>query len=302
METKGTIILKRPDGGPEVVSGDPDATIMELPNGWVINVSKPAPGRWPLSLSGNSGEGYTLTVMGNTPLRFERFEFVELKGMSFHESLFPLEGQPVFGRQTTALANLSGPFAETAFLLGTENGYVIVEVELVQGHSYASEENFVGEIDLPDEPFRVYASGKDGSGFDFLRAYSPIFQARTVEVKPLLYESDVKMVAGQFCNARFQVINHGNSEGSFDVSATDDQGFVQSVSSNQVTLAAGESTKIDVVLDIPEETPAETNVVLSLVATSTTDTSDENAAVLGWYSKAAETKGGSSSDGGGGGG
>lgn len=306
MDSKGTIQLFR-QNGIEVLPDDSDASITELPNGRIINVSAPSAGTWELKIAGSSGVDYSATVMSNTPLSFKRFSFVELKGLAFHEGLFPIEGQPIVGKTITALANVYGPFASTIFELVAEDGSTIKGVTLSQGHSDASDEDFVGTLALPAERFRAYVRGKDKLGFAFLRAYSPMFLGQSVQVEAMFYDSDNEMIAGQRSTVRFKVTNRG-PDASFKITAAEDNGFVSSVSENEVTLTSDTSELIDVNLDVPADTATGSAVILTLVATSTTTSTTENSASFGWTVEAAVPAAGSgtvgtvASDGGGGGG
>lgn len=301
MAPKGSITLYRPNGL-EVEPGDTDAAITEMSGGSFINVSAPVAGTWKLMISGDIDATYSLTVTANTSLRIERFEFVELKGLYAHEALYAIDGQPVIGTQITALANLGGPFSSARFILGTEDGYVKKEITLEQGYIYASEEDFVGEVELPEGPFRLYVIGTDNSGFGFMRAFPTVFVGQAVEVVPLLDESEFDMVAGKSSTACFNVTNRGSEEKTFAISATDDFGFDISVSDESVTLGADESAQVCVELETPEETPGDTNVVLTVVASATTESEMKNSAAFGWRVKAAEQTVGPASEGSGGGG
>lgn len=303
MTPKGTIKLYRPTGS-EVVSGDTDATITDMPGGLYIFMDSPAPGSWILTLSGNAGDAYTLRMTGNTTLRIERFEFVEMKGQLFHEALYALDGQPVLGTAVTALANLSGALNTTRFVLADAAGYILKDIVLSQGNSYAAPEDFVGDIELPSESFRLYVMGTDSAGYNYLRAFPSMFTGQTVEVKPMLYESEFTMTAGEMSSVSFEVTNRG-LDNNFNISATDDHGFVKSVSDTSITLASGASAQVDVQVEPPVDMPADTNVVLTLVATGTNGTSTENSAAFGWRVLAAEppvTPTDTPSGGGGGGG
>jgi len=304
MDAKGSIQLFRPNGT-EVLPGNGGVSITELPNGRVVKVSAPVAGLWQLSIGGTSGTRYSASVMGNSPIRFDRFQFVESKGNVGHLGLYRIDGQPVSGAASTAVATLYGPHdpgTPLVFQLLSEPGFLLATPALSGSDNDVTKEDFVGAITLPTERFRVYALGKDAKGFWFRRALPPTFLGQAVQVEALHKESDLVMIAGKPFTARFKVTNRG-SDNKFKISAADDRGFVKSVSQSEVTLAANASAQIDVALAIPGDTAANTVVMLSLVATGTTPTT-ENFAVFSRPVEAgppADT-GGTSAGGSGGGG
>ena len=280
MDTKGDVHLYRP-GDSEVQADDTDATITELPNGRVITISSPETGNWQLSVDGLSGVTYSLTVSGNTPLRFFRFGFVELKGKVAHEGYFPIDGDPIAGISSTAQAELFGPFTNANFVLTDEGASLIDTPTLIQGADYAAEDNFVGTVVIqPGTRFRAYVSGTDENGFTFIRAYPPTFLAQSVQVESLYLDSDHEMIVGDEYRARFRVTNRGNGD-TFKITAADDQGWIKETSLAEVNLMSGDSADVDVLLDVPEDTPTDTTVIMTLVATSTTNPSVLNSALFG---------------------
>jgi len=281
MGTKGDVRLYRP-GDVEVLVGDTDATITELPNGRVINISAPVAGIWRVSVDGLSGITYSLSVSGNTPLRFSRFDFVELKGRFAHEGLFPIDGDPIAGVSSTAMARLYGPYNSgfVGFMLRDESDAFIDEPTLTLGGDNAFEDDFVGAVTLqPGVRFRAYAIGEDESGFLFLRAYPPTFLPQSVQVEALYLDSDLEMFAGKEYTARFKVTNRGALD-SFTITATNEEGWIKQVSLDEVTLDLDESAEIEVLLDVPGDAAGDTTFVMTLVATSTTNTDTQNSALF----------------------
>lgn len=280
MDTKGDIRLYRPNDF-EVQTGDADTTITELPNGRVINISDPEAGNWQLSVAGLSGVTYSLAVSGNTPLRLSRFGFVELKGKVAHEGYFPIDGDPIAGTSSTAMAKLFGPFAVASFMLADESASLIDTPTLIQGADYAAEDDFVGTVVLqPGARFRAYVTGNDENGFTFVRAYPSTFLAQSVQVEALIMDSDREMIVGDEYRARFRVTNRGNGD-SFTITVADDQGWIKEVSVTEVNLMTGDSAEVDVLLDVPADTPADTTDMMTLVATSTTNPGTLNSALFG---------------------
>lgn len=282
MGTKGDIRLYRPNDS-EVLAGDTDATITELPNGRVINIAGPVAGNWRVSVDGLSGVTYSLSVSGNTPLRFSRFDFVELKGRFAHEGLFPIDGDPIAGVSSTAMARLYGPYNSgfVGFMLRDESDAFIDEPSLSLGGENSFEDDFVGAVTLqPGVRFRAYAIGEDEDGFLFLRAYPPTFLPQSVQVEALYLDSDYEMFAGKEYRARFKVTNRGNDD-NFTITAANEEGWIKEVSYDEITLYTDESIEIEVLIDVPEDIPDETIFVMTLVAMSTTNTDTQNSALFG---------------------
>jgi hypothetical protein len=282
MGSKGDIRLYRPNDS-EVLAGDTDATITELPNGRVINIAGPVAGNWRVSVDGLSGVTYSLSVSGNTPLRFSRFDFVELKGRFAHEGLFPIDGDPITGVSSTAMARLYGPYNSgfVGFMLRDESDGFIDEPTLTLGGDNAFEDDFVGPVTLqPGVRFRAYAIGEDDKGFLFLRAYPPTFLPQSVQVEALYLDSDLEMYAGEEYIARFRVTNRGNGD-TFTITTANEGGWIKEVSYNEIILNTDESIEIEVILDVPEDTPDETVFVMTLVAMSTTNPDTQNSALFG---------------------
>jgi hypothetical protein len=234
MDTKGKIRLFRPNDT-EVIPEDPDSAINELPYGRVINISTPEAGIWRLNIKGSSGVDYTIVAQGNTPLRIYNFDFVELKGKPGHEGLFPIDGDPIIGIGTTAVASLFGSFSTASFLLATEDGTVLQEPTLEQGNDEADAEDFVGTVEPPKEQFRVYVRGEDTNGFSFIRAYPPMFLAQTIQVETMAMACDKEMFAGNQFRAIYRVSNHADASASFNITATANYGTVSRVSQPKVT-------------------------------------------------------------------
>jgi hypothetical protein len=93
-----SIDVLRPSGVP-VSQNDSDSTIARLANNTIISTVHPAPGNWTLRINttnGYSGE-YDVDIMGNSPIQFDRFNFVERSGRGDSTAYFPIQGMPVTG-------------------------------------------------------------------------------------------------------------------------------------------------------------------------------------------------------------
>jgi|GEM_PF-1511201 len=275
MNTKGEITLLRPSGF-AVKSEDSDAVITELPNGSVINISKPSVGNWQLSIKGFSGVGFSASVNGNSQIGFERFKFVQYQeyrgGL---KAFFPVKGRPLAGTEQTAIANLIGSYKEASFSLISENGSVLKTISLVQGNKDAMEEDFVGSFDLPKERCRVAVRGKDQTGAEFLRVFPTQYLGQSVKVELL---DNVEIIAGKQFKTHFKITNLGN-EDTFRVSSTVSSGSIVSITPNELTIGANASKEVEILADVPLKIPSN-RITLTTVAQSIANPTVENSVVI----------------------
>jgi hypothetical protein len=285
MDVKGTIQVFRPDGS-EVQPTDPGVAITELQNGRIVNVTGPTPGVWKLSITGGSGS-YSASVKGNSPIRFDRFDFVETRGRDGHTGLYPILGQPVAGSDLPGRARLFGPASNVHFELRSEAGDVLSPVDLELGGSPdVADDEYYGTLTPPTgSTFRLYATGTDSAGDAFVRAFPPTFRAQSVKVESV--SPPAGLPAGQTTPVQFKVTNLG-SPGTFGVTSVSSVGSA-APSPSSVTLATGESATVSDAVTIPSGTADGTFVQLSLVAQSTADPAVTNNAVLGLVVGSADT-------------
>jgi hypothetical protein len=171
------------------------------------------------------------------------FQFVELTGRPQHEGLFAIAGQPAVNSDQTGLANLFGPFATANFKLVTATGDDIQPVTLAQGNPDAAADQFVGVFRPPVQPFKVAVSGLDSAGLPYLRLFSSLFSARSVEVK--VNNTVSNLPVGATTRLAFTVHNLG-ADDTFQIMAADNLRFISSVQPTFATLASGASTGVSV--------------------------------------------------------
>ncbi len=263
IDFKGPINLLRPSGV-AVTSGDPGVTITELSSGRVVTVNAPETGLWRLQ-AGGSGS-FTVEARANSALQFNSFEFVELTGRPAHEGLFPIAGQPVINTDETGLATLSGPFTTANFALVSQAGDTLQTVALAQGDPNAAADQFDGVFRPPAQPFRVVVSGLDQNGLPYQRLFSSLFRAQSVEVK--INNTVSNLAAGSTTRLSFIAHNLG-ADGTFQILAADNRGFISSVQPASLTLIAGGSGNLSVDVSVPAGTPDGTDVSIAVTATST---------------------------------
>ncbi len=98
-----SVTVTRPSGA-AVLTADADVTYTPLSTARIYTINAPAAGNWNVSVNG-SGD-LSLSVLGNSPIDFADFAFVELRGRIEHEGLFRLNGQPIRDDEYVARARL----------------------------------------------------------------------------------------------------------------------------------------------------------------------------------------------------
>ncbi len=258
MINKGTITLKRPDGS-VVAGGDAGVSFTDLSGGRVYTVQAPAVGNWRLELAGTSS--VSVSVNAITSLFLNAFDFVELKGRPAHQALLPLDGAPVAGRATTAMASLYGPFGGAAFELRNPAGATLTTIAMSQNNPNAGADKFVGGLTPPAGPFSPYVTGRTAAGQPYQRVLPGEIRAATVEVRA---PDAVDMVPiGRATPLVFTVTNFGPA-GTFSFLATDDKGFVTGSNSGSISLNTGDSTQISISVVPVVSTPPFTTFTVNL--------------------------------------
>jgi hypothetical protein len=274
-DTLSLVRLVRPSGV-EVLPTDPDVVFTQLSTARIYTVNGPEKGNWNMSVNG-SGD-LSLSVLGNSPIDFADFAFVELRGREEHQGLFPLNGQPIRDVEETVRARVLGPYASVQFERVALDGTVLGPLALAQGGNVdiASDE-FAGSLAPPSTPFRVYARGVDASGNPFQRAFAPTFRGQTVKVEAT--DGGATLQPGTTTLVEFLVTNLG-AAGSFRITASDDARFVTGVDPSVVSVASGASAVVKVRMFAPAGTTREFDT-LTVFARSTSDPDIGNSALIG---------------------
>ena len=259
MDLKGEIKLFNPSGV-EIATGE---NITEISSGRIFTMNTPEPGLWKLKVTGTGF--YTVSVAGNSPIEFKRFNFVELRGRPGHEGFFPIIGEPLANFEHKGLANVFGNINSVTFELRTDAGDLIKVIDLPKGGlEDAAKDDFIGSFTLPSNRFRIYLHGKDEAGKELLRAFPPIFTGQNVKIRSVS-DGSTPLFAGIVNKQRFEVTNLGVTD-TFSITATDNLGFVSNLVPNTVTLQTNESKIVEVSINVPNDTPDDTAVTLTLVA------------------------------------
>lgn len=272
MAPLGDIKLFRPDGT-EALGTDADIEISKSSVNEFITMNAPIIGEWKLTIDGDTGVEYNISVSMNTNIDFIDFYFAEEKGRPGHTGLFPIDGQPSATETQFILTTIAGDVSDIELALVSLTGTTLKTIDITELSHSDTGVRYVGVIDLPTESFRVQAQGLDKDGNPFERLYPSIYKGQSIMVSIASTQND--MVADSIFSSRFIVKNTG-VEDTFNLTATDSNGYIQSVSPSEITLKTGETAEVKVILNIPV-TPVKENSV-TLTSTSKTDNKITNSA------------------------
>jgi len=281
LDSVTAITLMRPDGT-VVAAGDPGVSITRVLRGAIFLITGPPQGNWTLHVEGSGALSVDVRGKSSRDLirqlpNLSSFNFVTLTGRIGHSGYFPIPGQPVVGDTQTVVARLNGITSNISFSLVTEAGDPLQPLSLSQGDPNAAPDDFVGTLALPSQPFRVVGTGKDANGAAFQRTISVLFRPETVRVTPTTFLED-GLPQGQSVALVFQVQNIGAAD-TFNLTGSDGQFFVTSVSPASLALPAGGTGTVTVNLFVPLSAPIGTNDSITLVATSATNLNISNSSV-----------------------
>lgn len=274
LDVPTAVRVFRPTGS-EVGASDADASVTVLSTGRIVTVSSPAPGTWRLEVTGSGS--LSASVMGNSALQLGPVAFVERRGRLEHEGLFPINGQPVLGDTQLMRARLLGAVASVRFEAVSASGAPLGDLTLAAGDVDAAADEYVGQVGLPSERFRVYARGVDINGREFVRAFPALFGGQSVRVRPVA--DGVQLALGQTTPVAFDVTNLG-AVGTFLITAADDAGFALGVSPSSLALDAGATGRVTVNVTVPAVTSREFDT-LTVVARRASDPAVNNSARIG---------------------
>lgn len=140
-----------------------------------VAVVRPRSGTWQVTVTPTAR--FWFVVRSTSELSLMAAEFVRPRGRPGHEGLFKSEGQPLAGRPATLRARLSDEVTSAEFGLMSLNGDLLSRLKLAR----VDADEFVGDIELPHEPFRVFVSGLTPTQAPYRRVYSQVFRPETFE-------------------------------------------------------------------------------------------------------------------------
>lgn len=169
--------ILRPDGI-EIAQGD-SADLQEFRHMTIALVDAPGPGEWCVVAE---GEGlYALSVrvasalsgeVGErpVPISIVGADFIDPKGYLGREGYVPKKVKPRAGKTMQFSVRLNGPFDTVSFEIVAPDGTVLARPNPVS----VDGEDLAGECAVPKTPFRIAVRGRDRSGREYHRVFSPL--------------------------------------------------------------------------------------------------------------------------------
>ena len=158
--------LIRPDGT-SVRDGEEHVKIQKYQHMMIYAIDAPPPGQWHLELAAEGRRAVTAHggSQGEDGIELSNFDFVEFQGRPGHQRMMPVEGPLPGGAGLRCRLRLSGDWSTARFAFVGLSGAPIAELDLRR----LSGSEFSGKCEVPMEPFRVLARGRDANGIDFQR-------------------------------------------------------------------------------------------------------------------------------------
>jgi hypothetical protein len=185
-----------------------------------------------------------------------------------------IDGEPGPDQPLYAIAALSGIASAPQFQLRRKNFTALAPLALEQDQT--DNGKYFGALTIPNQPFVVYATGTDSSGYPYQRLVSVMVTPQTVSV---IAPSRQDLRPGISTALVYQVRNDGPAD-TFAISATDDRHYITSVTPSTLTLATGASANVTVTLKPPADARIGSSDSLTLSAQSTSVASLHNSASL----------------------
>jgi len=276
VDTKGDVLRVMSPSGGAIAEGAARTEVTELNCGRILTVSSPEAGEWRAEIQGTGR--YWLEAQAQSEVYLVSAEFVKTGGRLGHEGLFRIQGQPLAGVPGTLQVSLSAKATKTAeFYLATEQGQSIQKLQMQATNSDQEFLEFVGNVDLPNVPFRIAVMGRDSNSMPYQRFFSSLFHAESVEVSA---RPDFdQLAAGSARQIAFTVRNVAFPR-TFKLTVTDTRQFVSTVEPKGLTLNAGESGTVLVGLTVPAGTTSGIGDDIVMVATSIAGPPTSNSSVV----------------------
>ena len=149
------------------------AQVVRMANTVVVSVDHPEPGLWRADFVPRGVASIVATAKSD--LFVATFEFVELRGRPGHEGYMKMEGAPPAHQEVHAEFTCSDNTIRSARveLIGNSTRPLAFEDFHPIGNEVQDE--YVGKLRVPGEPFRVVIRGVDVNGAPYQRTYAPLF-------------------------------------------------------------------------------------------------------------------------------
>jgi hypothetical protein len=196
------VVVRQPDG--TVVQQGTGVTVNQLINGGIVSVTTPTRGSWSVTVSGQYR--FSLAVSAESPINIQSFNPSELAGWPGHEGYKPLNYLPYRGQNSKWVAEI--PYegvGSVQFEARRKDGSLIRTISSTEAQQPpgALLRTFLCEYNLNSfDPFIVYISGQDASGYQYQRAWSQSVEPRAIIISP---PERQELVPGQVTTYDFTV-------------------------------------------------------------------------------------------------
>ncbi|HEX9121153.1 MAG TPA: hypothetical protein VF840_11495 [Terriglobales bacterium] len=267
-----SVQVTAPSGG-IIGAANPGVRYVALGNGGIYAVENPEPGTWAVVVRGNGNFSLTITAIPDKStganenatesarpddVDFNSFEFQEVAGRPGHQGLFKIPGFPVAGHTYSVEARMSGQYSTVGFQFRSPRGEVIQKIQLAKRHGEGEDDRtYEGEVNVPNEPFQVYATGLDMRGYRFQRVQSKVIRPQLFTVSTSRY---AEWKAGEQNTCTVVVRNFGPAD-TFKAMIVDVKTYLSSSKKILFDLGTDETKELTFTFDVPHEATSDTLVI-----------------------------------------
>ncbi len=266
-------VVRRPSGA-VVDARNADASLAASGKVRFVEIEHPDAGEWRVEVQG-SGK-YDLQVAVDGPLRLATLLQAEGKLVGPHWGLFGTARMPRAGETQRVVGALDGAWRTARLVLLSAAGERIGNVWMHDRSENSLSGDLVGDLRVPDEPFRVAAEGIDEEGTAFRRVFPFLYRPQAVTVE--LVEGGPTCRGEGRTPLRFVVTNHGR-KATFEIAVSEEGGLAVESSRRQLRLAKGESRTVTAVVDALDSGSGVPPISVCMTATDQDDVTRFNGAV-----------------------
>jgi hypothetical protein len=267
-----SVQVTAPSGG-LISAATPGAKYVALGNGGIYAIENPDPGTWAVVVRGNGTFSLKITAIPNistganeyatesakpAEIDFFSFEFQEIAGRSGHQGLFKIPGFPVAGHTYSVEAKMNGEYSTVRFEFRSPRGEVIQKIQLHKRHGEEEDDRtYEGEVNVPNEPFLVYATGLDMRGYRYQRVQSTVIRPQLFTVSAPRY---AEWKAGEQNTCTVVVQNFGPAD-TFRAMIVDVKHYLSSNKEITFDLETDETKGLTLTFDVSHGATSETLVI-----------------------------------------
>ncbi|RSM03590.1 hypothetical protein CEP52_007287 [Fusarium oligoseptatum] len=175
--------ITTPDGKPLQLEGiGITKTILE--DSTYLSLSSPPPGTYKVTISGKGT--FTFLSSGVSTLQLSSFNFASVRGRPGHRGWYPMAGQPPFGKDVGAIAEVDGSFKTADFTFRAPDFSLVSNLNATAGSGERGSprnSSFFATVKVQRRNLLVYVSGEDDKGVAYQRALPAVVVAENSTVK-----------------------------------------------------------------------------------------------------------------------